>query len=261
VTAVAYSIAGVRCSVSAPPEALEWVDDIYGPFRTAEAGGAAVSLRLEPDGDVRALIESVGDLVGRELGERGIYPIHAASLSHEGEGLILTGPSGAGKTTLCLALLGRGLGFLSDEYALSLPDARTIAPFPRAPQVRAGTPELVPELGFLFERAPSDLGFGPRWGLRPDELERAFPGCPGGAVPLRHIVFVGPPAAGQSVLEPVEPGFAAVELARLTITTISAAALAPILARTSRLVDGARVARLRPASLERSVEVVLDWLG
>src|SRR5262249_30026441 len=83
------------------------------------------------------------------------------------------------KTPRALGLLRRGLQLLSDELALSLPDGRTIAPYPRTPQLRPGTPELVAGLGFLLDREPDDVGAGRKWPLLPDELERTFPGCLG----------------------------------------------------------------------------------
>ena len=56
------------------------------------------------------------------LGQAGHYVIHAASLFVQAGGqrraLIVSGMSGAGKTTLALALAGAGLGMLADDVTL-----------------------------------------------------------------------------------------------------------------------------------------------
>jgi len=63
---------------------------------------------------------------------------HAATLSIGAKGVFITGDKGQGKTTLSLALAGRGHGFLGDEYAaVSLPSAE-ILPFRRAVSIRPG---------------------------------------------------------------------------------------------------------------------------
>jgi hypothetical protein len=277
---VTLAIPGVPCSVTAPPAALAWLGDIYTAFSGPSPEPVGYSVRLEPDGAgwmladsaglaehhsddlgaVRALTERIAEVVPARLAEQGVYAIHAAALRHGEGALILPGASGAGKTTLALGLLGRGLQLLSDELALTLPDARTIAPYRRTPQLRPGTPELFAGLGFLLEREPADLGAGRKWPLLPDELEQTFPGCLGEAAPLRHIVLLGEVHEGASMLEPVATGIAAVELARMTAATAGSPGLKPVLERMARLVEGCRIARLRRGSLESSLDAVAAWL-
>lgn len=51
--------------------------------------------------------------------------IHAAVVEREGRALIMAGPPGAGKSTLCAALVGRGWRLFSDEFAvISFEDGR-----------------------------------------------------------------------------------------------------------------------------------------
>ena len=59
------------------------------------------------------------------------YLHHAAALSCEGKGVIITADSGYGKTTLTLALVQRGFRFLSDEIAALGRSDGNIYPFPR----------------------------------------------------------------------------------------------------------------------------------
>jgi hypothetical protein len=50
------------------------------------------------------------------LADRGIPVIHAALVAHEGQGILLVGKGGTGKTTAALACLLGGLDFLGDDY-------------------------------------------------------------------------------------------------------------------------------------------------
>ena len=57
--------------------------------------------------------------------------IHAAAVDQGGRSLILPGHPGAGKSTLCAALIHRGWRLLSDEQALIRRDDGRLIPFPR----------------------------------------------------------------------------------------------------------------------------------
>lgn len=66
------------------------------------------------------------------LGERRYLLLHAASLEREGRALILTGLSGAGKSTMSAILGERGWRLMGDEFALLEPATGMLHPFPRA---------------------------------------------------------------------------------------------------------------------------------
>jgi hypothetical protein len=57
--------------------------------------------------------------------------IHAAVLERKGQAIILPGLPGAGKSTLCAVLAGRGWRLLSDEHAILDPELTSLIPAPR----------------------------------------------------------------------------------------------------------------------------------
>jgi len=52
------------------------------------------------------------------MAERGRYTVHAGCVAREGRALLLLGESGAGKTTLSLALARRGWDFMGDDIVM-----------------------------------------------------------------------------------------------------------------------------------------------
>jgi HprK-related kinase A len=57
--------------------------------------------------------------------------LHAAVVERDGRAVILSGPAGAGKSTLCAALIAHGFRFLTDEIALVQPNDGQLQPYPR----------------------------------------------------------------------------------------------------------------------------------
>lgn len=68
--------------------------------------------------------------------------IHAGVVGRDGRGIIISGPSTFGKSTLMLELVSRGYKYYSDEFCpVNLSDY-TIAAFPRSIGIREGNPFL-----------------------------------------------------------------------------------------------------------------------
>ena len=57
--------------------------------------------------------------------------VHAAVVERGGRAVVMPGPSGVGKSTLCAALVARGWRLLSDEVAMIRPQDGLLQPYPR----------------------------------------------------------------------------------------------------------------------------------
>jgi hypothetical protein len=282
VQARAYDVLGVEVVLQSDvEEILAAVDATYAAFRTPVPGGEPFRIQalrggsdtvdvddssglfedgLEPaDAVAEVLVRLVQQVLGG-LHDRGIQVVHAAALEHRGRALIVSGRTGEGKTTTALGLLGRGLRLLSDEFAVVEPGTTRLLPYRRSLHVRAGTPELVPALAFLADRPRASLGGGIEWVLSHRELAKVLPGALAEPAPLGHVLVLdGPPDASRPPsITPVPAAVAAVELLAATYGT--ALDFDGALARLSELFSDARCGRLQTGRLDRTTELVLDWL-
>jgi hypothetical protein len=80
--------------------------------------------------------------------------VHAAAVERDGHSAILTGPPGAGKSTLCAALVNRGWRLLTDELTLIAPQSAAIVALPRPIGLKGSSIQLIQEF------APGTV-FGP----------------------------------------------------------------------------------------------------
>ncbi len=64
-------------------------------------------------------------------GPPGSLRFHAGVVAHDGKGLVICGTSGAGKSSLTLALLRAGWEYLSDEIAVLDPASLHLTPYPK----------------------------------------------------------------------------------------------------------------------------------
>jgi len=156
------------------------------------------------------------------------YLFHAAALSHAGQGLLLAGPAGRGKTTLTLALLDRGYTFLSDDLAAIGRADGWLHPFPRRLGVRPGAWALLGDA-----RAPHEREL---W-----DVESLRPGALGTACPARFLFALADPGDNA----PAEPAL------YLTLDRLDAALLADL--RAIAGVDG--VTTLTPLPTGEPVRV------
>ncbi len=84
--------------------------------------------------------------------------IHGACLAKGTKTVFLVGPSGFGKTTTALALVGRGYELLTDDVVLLSLAEKTVVPFPRCPKVRGDAIERLGRSGMDLRREAELIG-------------------------------------------------------------------------------------------------------
>lgn len=82
------------------------------------------------------------------LKRQRLYSLHAAGIRIKNKGLVLSGWTGAGKSTLALVLARAGYGLLSDDmlFLAAKPDALSLKAFPEDIDLTPETTNLFPEL-------------------------------------------------------------------------------------------------------------------
>jgi hypothetical protein len=106
--------------------------------------------------------------------------LHAAAVSFAGQGVLLPGPSGTGKSTSAAALVLAGFDYLTDEAAAIDPETLEMAPYPKPVSLRPGSAQ---QLGITMP----GLGRLGSPGLAPSSVLRAH--SAGRQVPVRLLLF------------------------------------------------------------------------
>ena len=121
--------------------------------------------------------------------QSGLLFFHAAAVAIGGEGVLIAGEKGAGKSTLSMALAAEGHDFFGDEIAAVRTEGFELAPFRRALSVRRGpqSPEVEERLRskFCFTETFPDGTMRSR--AAASELFPASGVCPR---PLRRVFFL-----------------------------------------------------------------------
>lgn len=189
------------------------------------------------------------------LKRRGRFNLHAACLARDGRGVLLAGASGAGKSTIAIALVRAGLAFLSDDMVYIEPASegvRMIA-FPDAIGLTDQTVARFPELGPMMAD-PVPEGF-PKRLVRMHALfgaEQLWSCVP------QLLLFPQVVAEGPSRLEALDPKEALLRLVPDVLLTEPVAAQAHLRALAALLANvDCRVLRAGP-DLNESVQRILD---
>lgn len=198
------TLLGRRVEIRTEDEAMrQLVDDLWAPFASRDGDDLAGWIELIRERGswvMRSSFESVlaaGDawhvllrmkfLAGRiALQDRSdLLTIHASVANNADGGVLMVGPPGAGKSTLCAdACLRLGWTFLSDDVApISISDG-SIHPFPRPPAFKGTAPS--------WDELASQ--WSPPEGLRPTDAFMVPPKTVGrvGSVPVRLGCIVFP---------------------------------------------------------------------
>ncbi len=189
-------------------------DELAPPLRALTAtygspeGGEAVRYRvtggppcLERGDELRCVVDDERDLA--PVFERDLYDqalarspglaLHAAALGWPGGAWILAGPSGAGKTTLALALLGRGARYLTDELAL-IDGAASVRGLTRPLTLPDPAAEIPPGAELCPYAIRAEPGAERGTLVHPAPLQREHR-----AQPLAAVVLIGHGAAGSGL--------------------------------------------------------------
>jgi hypothetical protein len=159
-----------------------------------------------PDGDV---VHGSLSQARWELRERVTYLLmharpdllwlHAAGVVRDGNAVLISGPSGSGKSALATRLIGHGFDYLGDDVLPLDPQTGRVHPFPVTPAVRSGPSHCM--LAVEARRLP-----------RPDVVVRRTRVATG-PMPVAAIVFPRF-APGPSRAQPEPPARVALELLR-----------------------------------------------
>jgi hypothetical protein len=147
------------------------------------------------------------------LKREGRFMVHAAGLARDGRGLLVPGASGAGKTTLTLALLRSGFGFLADDTVFLTQRPRGATPrlaalaFPDEVDLTEQTAAFFPELVAQPDR-PSPA----KRPKRAVSALRVYGVTPVWECPPVALVFPQIAPVSRSVLTPISPDEALLQL-------------------------------------------------
>lgn len=183
-------------------------EDLDGALKMV-APGRDLEVKVRASGVVVSDSPQWPELVGNLLvhltmtAQRDLLFFHGASVNVAGQGIMMLGPKGAGKSTLSVALAARGHGFLGDEIACVRLASRQLLPFRRSVAIRVG-----PHGDYLRSQWPPgahDTVPYPDGSVRYRiPIGRAFPAAGAACCPLRHVVWVRG-FAHRAGLEPTEP--------------------------------------------------------
>ena len=174
---------------------------------------------------------------------------HAASVGIAGNGVLLTGPKGAGKSTVSAALAGRGHSFLGDETAAYQPSSRLLLPFSRPLGIKPGPRSA------LLDRKVAALAPAPdEDGLLRIPADALFPVPEAQPVPLRAVCFLDGFAARPELV--ATPG-GREELARMQPLASSLGQGAPsCVFEMIRLLGATACYRLRPGDPDETAALL-----
>lgn len=199
-----------------------WIVEKQSPTGTSGAeswilsvtprGGEAARISRHASVD-QVFLEIEADTLQRLLArQRGSVGVHAALLSKEGRGVVIVGPSYAGKSTLATALWCRGWSFLCDDLVFLNSAALRASPAPRRVSLRETSRELVgEEVWKAVQRTPSCFRTSDGFLFHPHEVRGELPPSD---TSLNAIVFLErrgikvEPAEGRAI----NPARAAVAL-------------------------------------------------
>jgi hypothetical protein len=171
---------------------------------TRVPGGYALRGAGEIDfkGDIGALYDYVKrQLLMQFIRERqDLLWLHAAAVERKGKALLVSGPSGQGKSTLATLLCERGWSYMSDDIAPVRMSSNDVLPFPLVPFRRIAARRRVARVA--LETLEKEMVHIPSDSIRRESAT------------IGGIVFPIYRPRARSTLERIAPGNAAFEILR-----------------------------------------------
>jgi hypothetical protein len=176
-----------------------------------------------------------------------------AVVTPSGEGLLLPGASGSGKTSLAAGLIRAGFGCLSDEAGVIDPVTARLHPYPRAITLKAGS---FSDFKALRPKRLPSFASRAQWHLQPDDIR---PGALAKPTQVGFVIFPSYDGAKPTVLTQISPGETIVEMARncLNLSRYRGRALLVF----AEIVRAARCYRLAVGSVDEGVRAVMEITG
>ncbi|MBU7013502.1 MAG: hypothetical protein HXS43_01615 [Theionarchaea archaeon] len=138
----------------------------------------------------------------RILLDHNMFCAHASAASLGNHGVIFSGESNSGKTTLVMALLAEGHKYFSDDFVLIHTDTMMLLPLCSRLKPRGKTISMFPEMETEDAKIYMETETQVRKIL---SVGRTFPHLLSPPCPLTHIFFPTFNPEGETVLQPVSP--------------------------------------------------------
>ncbi len=143
-----------------------------------------------------------GPALAMLTGSRGYFAVHASGVAHDGLGLALHGPEGAGKTTLAVACARRGLDVFAEDgvFVRAGPRGLEFWGMPWVQRLLVDAREMYPELAGI------DLRRQPNAELKLEvDLEAHYPGRTRPNAHPTAIVVLDRTGSGPTRIERIDP--------------------------------------------------------
>ncbi len=207
--------------------------------------GERITINYDPDRVVDRLVREVGQMALLTAPPE-LLLVHAGVVgTPAGDGVLLTGESGSGKTTTVAALVQEGYSYLSDEAAVIDPDTALVRPWPRPLDFKPGAIEI-DRFRALLEASAGLTCHVP--------ADRVRKGAIGPPAPVRVVIDYRYEPATRTVVDSLSPaqGVAVLGSAAPALRHQRDAGLQLLAA----IVSGASAYRLRTGSLDDAVRWV-----
>lgn len=164
-------------------------DHLYAKDAT---GRLHVVLHAGTDRGERYALRVIREVVLRCAEHRGWTAFHAAAAAVDGHGVLIAGPSGAGKTTVLTALAAhRRADLIGSDRVLVTETAESVVGVPISVRITGGTLSALPPHESLPSPStlPTDFGTARKASCTPRDFAHAFAARVRESAPLRLVVL------------------------------------------------------------------------